>query len=232
MQNRIICHLINKDLTFAIMMAQLLYDQYGDTYIKEVDVSSTSRLSAIELRHQFLDALGEDVGMMHLMEVVTNPAWKSYIGEKLVSPLISKISTEVERTKKVDHKNANARKNAGKMLINNTNEPLKQLQAVLSKTDSQYQMIADKLGLEILQCGIDYYNNSEDDDAAFTAMSMQKSAQSVVVGTLAKQRCEENVKILKSVVDSIQKYYTRIHLCMSNKNNKKSTFRCFIRQHQ
>lgn len=136
---------------------------------------------------------------------------KLYWG-KPVSPLISKISSEVERAKKVDRKNATARKDAGKKLIDNTKESLKQLQSVLSRTDSQYQMIADKLGLEILQCGIDYYNNTEEDDAAITAMNLQKYAQSVVVGTLAKQRCDENVKILKKIIDNLPPKDVRIEV--------------------
>jgi hypothetical protein len=57
--------------------------------------------------------------------------------------------------------------------------------------------------LEILQCGIDYYNNSEEDDAPFEAMKLQKHALSVVVGQLAKQRCEENVKILQKNIDDL-----------------------------
>ena len=57
-----------------------------------------------------------------------------------------------------------------------TKEPLQQLKNVLHADNPQYQMIADKLGIEILQCGIDYFNNSEDDDAPQTAMKLQKYA--------------------------------------------------------
>lgn len=34
-------------------------------------------------------------------------------------------------------------------------------------------MIADKLGIEILQCGIDYYNGADATDAARNAMILQ-----------------------------------------------------------
>lgn len=70
----------------------------------------------------------------------------------------------------------------------------------LSVADLQYQMIADKLGLEILQCGIDYYNQSEERDAAHKAMRLQKYAQSIVVGKMAKDRCNENVEILNKII--------------------------------
>ena len=78
-----------------------------------------------------------------------------------------------------------------------------QLKNFLSTTDLQYQMIADKLGLEILQCSIDYYNDSEEPDAAHKAMSLQKYAKSIVVGQMAKDRCKENVDILQKIIDNL-----------------------------
>lgn len=64
-------------------------------------------------------------------------------------------------------------------------------------------MVADKLGLEILQCGIDYFNDSEELDAAQKAMSLQKYAKSIVVGQMAKDRCKENVDILQKIIDNL-----------------------------
>lgn len=87
--------------------------------------------------------------------------------------------------------------------MRNTENTLLQLKGFLSFTDLQYQMIADKLGLEILQCGIDYFNDSEEPDAANKAMSLQKYAQSIVVGQMAKDRCKENVDILQKIVDNL-----------------------------
>ena len=64
-------------------------------------------------------------------------------------------------------------------------------------------MIADKLGLEILQCGIDYFNGPTRPEAAHKAMSLQKYAQSIVVGQMAKDRCKENVDILQKIIDNL-----------------------------
>ena len=64
-------------------------------------------------------------------------------------------------------------------------------------------MIADKLGLEILQCGIDYFNGSDEPEAAHKAMDLQKYAQSIVVEQMAKDRCKENVDILQKIIDDL-----------------------------
>ena len=100
-------------------------------------------------------------------------------------------------------KGAEARLKAGEALRENTKSAFQQLKGFLSATDLQYQMIADKLGLEILQCGIDYFNDSEESEAAHKAMSLQKYAQSIVVGQMAKDRCKENVDILQKIIDEL-----------------------------
>ena len=203
LQNKMICYLIKGSLPGAISLAQLLYKNFGDCYIEKIDSSSTLKLTGVELRDLFINSLGESIGMTNLLNAATDAEWKTYISTQTVGPLISKISAEVEKTKKVDHKDPKARIDAARKLVTSTKESFTQLKGILKANDPQFVMIADKLGLEILQCGIDYFNNSEEDDAPHTAMKMQKYAQSVVVGTLAKQRCEENVKILQKIIDEL-----------------------------
>lgn len=203
LQNKLVCYLIENKPWLAVKTAEKLYDKFGTDYICEIDANCTLQMSTTDLLHQFIDSLGEEIGMQKLLGYELGVETKAYISSQTVGPLINKISVEVEKTKKVDHKDPKARIEAARKLVTNTKEPFSQLKSILPATDSQYQMIADKLGLEILQCGIDYFNNSEDDDAPHTAMKMQKYAQSIVVGTLAKQRCGENVKILQKIIDEL-----------------------------
>lgn len=203
LQNKLVCFLIENKPWLAVKTAEKLYEKFGADYIHKIDANCTLQMSATDLLHQFIDSLGEEIGMQKLLGYELGTETKAYIISQTVGPLINKISVEVEKTKKVDHKDPKARIEAARKLETNTKEPFSQLKSILPATDSQYQMIADKLGLEILQCGIDYFNNSDDDDAPHTAMKMQKYAQSIVVGTLAKQRCEENVKILQKIIDEL-----------------------------
>lgn len=203
LQNKLVCFLIEDKPRAAVIAAEKLYEKFGDTYIKKVDVNCTLQMSGTDLLHQFLDSLGEEIGSSKLIGLVSGEEAKSYIRSKTIGPLISKISSEVERTKRVDHKDPQARIEAARKLVTNTREPFNELKSILLSTDSQLQMIADKLGLEILQCGIDFFNNSDDENKHETAMKMQKYAQSVVIGTLAKQRCDENVKILQKIIDDL-----------------------------
>ena len=203
LQNKLVCYFIESKLELAIKTAEKLYEKFGNDYISKVDANCTLQMTADDLLHQFVDSLGEEIGMQPLFGLTLGVDTKAYISSQAIAPLINKISSEVDKTKKVDHKDPKARIEAARKLVKNTKEAFSQLKSVLPATDSQYQMIADKLGLEILQCGIDYFNNSKDDGRHQTAMKMQKYAQSTVVGSLAKQRCEENVRILQDLIDKL-----------------------------
>ncbi len=203
LQNKLVCYLIEDKHRAAVLAAEKLYDKFGDEYINKVDENCTLKMSGTELLHLFLESLGDEIGYQKIIGEVVGADAKAFIRSKAIGPLINKISSEVDKTKKVDHKDPKARIEAARKLVANTKEAIAQLKSILPATNSQYQMIADKLGLEILQCGIDYFNNSEDNDKHQTAMKIQKYAQTIVVGTLAKQRCEENVKILKDIIDKL-----------------------------
>ena len=61
--------------------------------------------------------------------------------------------------------------------------------------------IADALANQILQCGINYYNGTDDDDDVDKAMVLQEYACSIAAGSLVVQRCQKNLNILKSKKD-------------------------------
>lgn len=204
LQNLIVCALIRNDYNTAITCAEILYSnpQYISQLVSAV-VGTTGSLGTDNLAFSFLDVLCEEVDANQLFPLITDNSWTKHIKDKAVKPLIEEIQNAIDITKKSRGKGANVRLSAGKKLRKETKDTLLQLRGFLPKTDLQYQMIADKLGLEILQCGIDYFNASNDDDAPFKAMRLQKYAMSVVVGQMAKDRCKENVDILQKIIDNL-----------------------------
>ena len=203
LQNKLVCCLIEDNIGQALNLAERLYEKFGDIYINKVDANCTLQMTGTELLHQFIDSLGEEVGMQKLLGYELGMETKGYISSKTIGPLINMISAEVERAKRVNHKDPKARLDAARNLVRNTKDSFAQLKQLLPADDPQFVMIADKLGLEILQCGIDYFNNSDEDGRHQKAMKVQRYAQSVVVGTLAKQRCDENVNILQGLIDKL-----------------------------
>lgn len=204
LQNRIVCALICRNYSCAITCAEVLYEntQYINQFVSAI-IGTEGNIEVSNLVFSFLDVLCGEVGINKLLPFITKDAWKSHIGEKAVKPLVDSIQEAVEIAKKSKGKGSNARLNAGEELRKNTRNALSQLNKILSLTDLQYQMIADKLGLEILQCGIDYFYDSEEPCAAHKAMNLQKYAKSIVVGQMAKDRCKESVDILQRIIDNL-----------------------------
>lgn len=202
LQNLIVCTFIKDDISSVISYAERLYTNYANEFVKMV-LGNESTLSADNLATDFLDSLCNYIKPQSFFQYISNDKWKTYVGAKTTKPLIHDIQSAIETSEKSKGQGATARYNAGIKLMNDTKSTLTQLNTFLNKTDLQYQMIADKLGLEILQCGIDYYNDSDDSDAAHKTMKLQKYALSVVIGNMAKDRCSDNVKILEKIISNL-----------------------------
>lgn len=204
LQNRSVCALMQSDVAEALCCLTRLYN--SDEYLREFVIAVTgdeSNFSQELLIHSLLDALCEEFDVHELLSSLSDASWKEYVGQRTVTPLIQSIEEEITLAKKTKGEGCTVRLNAGNKLKNATRENLQTLKQLLPVDDIRYQMIADKLGIEILQCGIDYYNGSDATDAARNAMILQKYALSIVVGKLAKDRCQENVNILQKIIDNL-----------------------------
>lgn len=199
LQNLLVCALINNQLGNAIDYAQTLYSSYSNEFVKMV-LGENALATSDNLAHDFLNVLCEEFNPYQFLGYITNTEWKEYVGRKSTKPIIDKLAFAINVCKSSRGKGPIERLNAGTELMNNTKADLAQLKQFVSASDLQYQMIVDKLGLEILQCGIDYYNGSDAVDAAHKAMVLQKYAQSVVASRMAKDRCKENVDILTKII--------------------------------
>lgn len=204
LQNRIVCALMREDYRRAVTCAETLYENplYSNQFVSAI-LGTDGNADIGSLAFRFLDELCDEAGANQLLPFIDDDAWKSHVEEKAVKPLVDSIQDAIAIAKRSKEKGAEARLNAGEALRENTRSAFQQLKGFLSATDLQYQMIADKLGLEILQCGIDYFNGSDEPEAAHKAMDLQKYAQSIVVGQMAKDRCEENVDILQKIIEAL-----------------------------
>lgn len=202
LQNRFVLSVINNDLNEAIKYAESLYTCFSDEFISSV--VGDSMILSTPLWQMLIDSfVNEKVDILPFIDILENEEWKNYISEKTILPLIDELSHAIDSAKSSRGNGPESRLKAGQKLMSSTKSTLSQLRKCLKKSDIRYQTIVDKLATEILQCGIDYYNDSDDDDCAITAMKLQKYALTISVGNMAKQRCKENVDILQKVIDNL-----------------------------
>lgn len=223
--NLMACALIEGDVDSLANKADILFQNYSGDFC--LTVNETIKLSSSQLTELFLELIKQDgtFEIARLMQVSgTSVEWRKIIGAGLVKPIIDEISLAISEAKSAKGSSANYR--AGEKLMNSTKGSLSQLKGLLGVSDMQYQMIADKLATTILQCGINYFNETEDDDAPQKAMILQGFALSIAVGQVVKDRCKENVDVLKKIGPeyAIRKEMDAIGKLLKNFNNPSSIY--------
>lgn len=202
LQNRMVCALLEKDYETVLSCAEQFYAQHLPDFVTVILGNGNDGTNQ-SLAFDFVDILCEEVGANIILPYIADESWKEHVSAAQVKPLIESIEAAIEVAKSSRGKGSSARYQAGIKLKNDTKVTLQQLSVFLPITDLQYQVIADKLGLEILQCGIDYFNASNAYDAARKAMAIQSYAMKIVVGKMAKDRCKQNVDILQKIIDEL-----------------------------
>lgn len=222
--NLMTCAIIEQDDTALSLNADKLFQNYSVELC--ASVNETIKFTPDELLGLFVELLKNDsqVDLAKFTRISgTSMSWQKAFGASLVKPLIDRITAAINEAKSA--KGSAANYSAGVTLMNSTKNDLSQLKSLVGTSDMQYQMIADKLAQTILQCGINYFNDSNDDDAPQKAMALQKYALSIAVGQLAKDRCKENIDILQKIGPeyAIRKEMDSIGSRLKNFNGKGRT---------
>lgn len=194
----------DNDLGFAIAnITEMIHDDdLRNNFVKAV-CGETFSITEDELAHLYINALLEETPAQSLMELLQENGVSEdddiYIKEKVVNEPLSKINAEISKAKSVSRDDAEANYRTGKTLIETTKADLAKVKNLLGTADMKYQMIADDLANTILQCGINYYNHSNEDEEEELdkALDIQKYALSIAAGKLTKDRCKKNVEILE-----------------------------------
>lgn len=203
-QNRIVCELIKRNFQKALLCAEELYGNSDKIkeFITLILRNNTNIVSSKELVFYFLDKILDEMSADYMLKCISNSEWKNYIIDKVSKPLIDKIENAVSVSKHSLGQSASERLKSGKLLQKNTKSKLLYLKSLLSECNSKYQMIADKLATNILDCSIDYFNHTQDYDAPSKAFELASYAMSIAVGKLVKDRCKTNLDTIKQQIDN------------------------------
>lgn len=163
------------------------------------------QLTEDELAQMFISELVKEIPAKALLSAATNPNDRAIIGKIALDEPISAINSAVALAKNADSKNPVATLAAGTKLMNSTKSALKTVREIAGADSPQYQMAADSVAKQVLQCAINYYNNAPETDfeSPRKAMVLQAYALKIAVGQLTKDRCKHNCDILQQAVDNM-----------------------------
>ena len=187
-----------KDFTYQVADETYTIDQskelesFFNTLVKEIEKNKGSEAARIPAM---------------LSEV--HPELRTIIYEKYTNKQINNINSTIEVIKNQRNEDAEKALKLAKKLYNETKDDISSLVNITGKSDLKYKMVADKLAKEILQCGIDYFQEYRDreeehvgNELGEDVMKYFKIAQSIAVSSQTKERISENVNGLQEWIDN------------------------------
>ncbi|MBD5306799.1 MAG: hypothetical protein HDS14_04125 [Bacteroides sp.] len=195
---------------------------YRANFLQRLGITNL-QLSEDELAEIVIAELLKEIPATQLLSACTNPTDRTIVTKHALDAPISSINSAIAVAKNADTKNPEASLAAGTKLMNSTKAPLKAVKDIAGASSHQYQIVADNVAKQVLQCGINYYNNASDSDieSPCKAMVLQSYALEIAVGQLTKDRCKENYDILKEAVENMPPAEVAIEAGKVNEELKK-----------
>jgi len=124
-----------------------------------------------------------------------NGSIQKYLTQKFTEEPLNKIETQIESCKKKRKVNKGNAFEFGLKLFTNTKDDLSLVKSFIGGSDLKFEMLADNLAKEVMQCGIDYFQEwKESKNPSEEGLKLLKYAQSIAIGKQTKNRIEENIK--------------------------------------
>jgi len=123
--------------------------------------------------------------------------------DKFIGKYILNIERQIEIAESRCEENASEANIAGFEIYEKTKEDLNYLKTILSESDFEFQLVADKLADQIIDCSICYFNKFRDSepDPGDDALELAQYAKQIAVGERINQRIDEGMPILQEYVD-------------------------------
>lgn len=194
------------------MQLKFLDSNYSDIFFSSfVDNFESKDVAKYQLI--FLKAIQEELDKYDsfssdkVIELVANINFKAkdeFLKESIQKP-IKLIEGLISETKKRRNENVSDAEIYGMELYENSIDLMSQVKNILGKTNLKFKSISDKLADEILQCGIDFFNEFKEEEfvnPSENSMQLFIYANELAQGDLIQQRVNENIEVLQDWIDN------------------------------
>ncbi len=178
---------------------------------KALATDETFKTSQKELQLSFLKQLQSEIetsnslssnGFLDIINKQEFTAKDDFLKGFIQKPLeIIENKIEIAKNKRKASKSDAAQ--AGQELFYTTARDLMQLKIIIGSDQVKLGSISDKLANEILQCSIDYFNESQekesDENYLETALQLAMQAETIAFGKLTKERIKDSIETLSDM---------------------------------
>lgn len=206
-KNTIYKNKLEKGITLKLMF---LESDFFNNFIK-LSSDETFKISKQDLQIYFLNQVYIEIEkidkdlvdwFIDCISGINFVAKESFLSNFITKPIDS-IKEKIEEVKRKRKENPASAYIVGKELFDFSENKLSFVKNIVGKNDLQFTSLSDKISDEILQCGITYfkkYRDTSTDPSDFT-MELFSKAKKYAIGSVAKQRCEENTDNLQEWID-------------------------------
>lgn len=161
-----------------------------------------------------------------------NGTTQNYLSKKFTEQPIHNIENRIENCKKKRKAGNGNTYEFGLRLCTDSKDDLSLLSSLLGASNLKYKTIADQLANEIMQCGIDYFNESQENNSTENyleqAQKLTKISDRIAVGKLTKDRVKDSLATLEEMKD--RELNQAIDLLKSIKDSYKNNERLLLLQ--
>ena len=123
-----------------------------------------------------------------------NGSTQTYLSKKFTEEPIHNIESNIESVKRKRKDNKSNSYSFGLKLFVDTKDDLSLLKSLLGTNDLNYKRVADELAKEIMQCGIDYFQEwKESKDPSKECLKLLRYAEYIALGSQTKDRVQSNL---------------------------------------
>jgi hypothetical protein len=127
---------------------------------------------------------------------------RGLISSNISNNIVHYVESQIEKTKNNRKQNPKEAYDYGKELHDNCKPYLDNLILILENNEIKYSLIADNLSKEIMQCGIDFFNELHKiSDPSKKALKLLEKARSIAIGQLTIDAINSNINSIEDFVD-------------------------------
>jgi hypothetical protein len=166
-----------------------------------------NQMQAEKFVDDFLKGVNKKLSFSETLNLFNNcnETIQKYLSEKFTEDPLHNIESQIETCKKKRKANKANSYEFGLNLYTNTKDDLALLRSMLGTSDLKYKTLADQLANEIMQCGIDFFNesleNKSRDNYIESCEKLTRLADSIAIGKMAKDRINDSLATLEDMKD-------------------------------
>lgn len=188
------------DRKVLVLLSESLSDE--TFHIDDTTYKSLTDIFFQRLKEEITSINSQDIsGLFEQMDQSLRQSAEDVFSSKTVSSIEKALrSASSER-----RKNSASANKTGKYLYSRTYQHLKYLESILGESNMTFQMMSDKVALELIECSISYFNHHSkgfDIDPGDDAYLLLNKARSLSAGSTVQDRIEKNLPTIEEWQDN------------------------------